>query len=214
MSEASHAAILLAAGASRRLGRPKALLDIDGEPLVRRSARALLATTPVELWVVTGDPGIGARIAAALEGLPVRCIPCADWDDGMAASLRTGVMAAAVAAIDGILACPVDLPQLTGARLRQLVDLWRSTPEHPAACRYGGLAGTPALLPRNAFPVLAALRGDRGARDWLRTRSNVTLLDAPELARDIDRPEDLSVHGRIDGGDVRSVTKGAARAPR
>jgi molybdenum cofactor cytidylyltransferase len=191
MIEARHAAVLLAAGASRRLGQPKALLEIDGEPLVRRAAHALLATAPVDLWVVTGDPAVGARIAGVLDDLPARCIACADWDDGMAASLRTGVQAAAAGAIDGVLACPVDLPQITGMRLRELVALWRRAPARPAACRYEGLAGTPAVLPRAAFAALAALHGDRGARDWLRNQPDVALLDAPELARDIDRPEDL-----------------------
>jgi molybdenum cofactor cytidylyltransferase len=196
VSAASHAAILLAAGASRRLGRPKALLEIDGEPLVRRSARALLASAPHALWVVTGDPVVGGRIAAALNDLPARCIVCADWASGMAASLRTGVQAAAADAIDGVLACPVDLPELTAIRLRELIALWHQAPARPAACRYGGRVGTPAVLPRTAFAAVAALQGDRGARDWLRAHPDLAVLDAPELARDIDRPEDLEPRPR------------------
>lgn len=190
MNAPAHAALLLAAGASRRLGRPKALVTIDGEPLVRRTARHLLATRPVALLVVTGDPALGARIAAALDGLDAHCVACADWIEGMGASLRAGLAAAAAMPVAGALACPCDLPRLDVARLDALLAAWRADPARAAACRYDGLAGTPAVLPRAAWAALAAT-GDRGARDWLRAQHPLALVDAPELAFDLDRPGDL-----------------------
>lgn len=190
MSAPAHAALLLAAGASRRLGQPKALVVVDGETLVRRSARMLRATRPLALLVVTGEPALGARIAAALAGLDACTVACADWEAGMGASLRAGLAAAAALPVEGVLACPCDLPRLDTVPLDALLAAWRTDPARAAACRYDGVAGTPALLPRAAWPAITAA-GDRGARDWLRAQPGLSLVDAPELALDVDRPQDL-----------------------
>jgi molybdenum cofactor cytidylyltransferase len=181
-----HGAILLAAGASSRLGRPKQLLEIDGEPLLRRAARALLASDPLELVVVLGHDA--ACIGAVLDGLPLRRLVAAGHADGMSVALRAGV-----AALDpccaGALVALTDQPALDASHLLALRDAWRDAPQRAVASRYAGVAGVPALLPRGWFATLEALRGDTGARDLLRARGGeVTLLDAPELALDIDLP--------------------------
>lgn len=186
---ARHGAILLAAGASSRLGRPKQLLEIEGEPLLRRVARALLASEPLELVVVLGHDA--TRIGAVLDGLPLRCVIAADHAEGMAAALRAGI-----AALDprctGALVALTDQPALEASHLLALRDAWRNAPQRAVASRYVGLAGVPALLPRAWFAELLALHGDTGARALLRARSGeVTLLDAPALALDIDLPQQL-----------------------
>lgn len=190
MNAPAHAALLLAAGASRRLGQPKALVAIDGEALVRRTARRLLSSRPHALLVVTGEPALGARIADALHGLDARCIECADWRDGMGATLRCGLEAAATLPVAGVLVCPCDLPRLWDAHLESLLAAWQADPSRGAACRYGGLVGAPAVLPRAAFAAIDAT-GDRGARDWLRAQAGLAVVDAPELALDLDLPRDL-----------------------
>lgn len=191
MSAPALAAILLAAGASRRLGQPKALVEFDGEALVRRTARRLAAAAPQSLLVVTGDPALATRIMAALEGLDVREVRCAAWKDGMGASLRAGLAAAAGLPVDAALVCPCDLPRLEAPQVEALVAAWRADPARPAACRYAGVVGTPAIIPRAAFDAAAAEGGDHGARGWLRRQPVLSLVDAPGLAFDVDERGDL-----------------------
>jgi CTP:molybdopterin cytidylyltransferase MocA len=188
MTAPAHVAILLAAGASARLGRPKALVEIEGEPLIRRTARHLVATQPAALLVVTGEPLLGARIEAALVGIEFHPVVCADWATGMGASLASALRAAVALPVDGALVCPCDLLRLSVARLVELREAWRATPARPAACRYDGVVGVPAVLPREAFAAAAASGADRGARDWLRAQAAVSVVDAPELALDLDHP--------------------------
>jgi molybdenum cofactor cytidylyltransferase len=181
-----HGAILLAAGASSRLGRPKQLLEIDGEPLLRRAAQALLASVPFEVVVVLGHDA--AHIGAVLEGLPLRRVIAPDHTEGMSAALRAGI-----AALDprcaGALVALTDQPALDAVHLLALRDAWRDAPRRAVASRYAGLAGVPALLPRTWFAELLSLRGDTGARALLRARGDeVIVLDAPALALDIDLP--------------------------
>lgn len=185
----SHGAILLAGGASRRLGRPKQLVEIDGEPLLRRVARALLATAPLDLVVVLGHDA--ARLAPALAELPLRTLLADDHADGMSASLRRGV-----AALDtrcaGALIALTDQPALDATHLLTLRDTWRARPTQAVASAYAGVVGVPALLPRAWFADVARLEGDVGARALLRERvAEVVAVDAPALARDLDTPADL-----------------------
>lgn len=187
--DAAHGAILLAAGASRRLGRAKQLVELDGEPLLRRAARALVATRPLETLVVLGHDA--ERMRAALDGLPVRCVVATDHAEGMAASLRTG-LAALDARCDGALVALTDQPALDADHLEALLDAWRAQPSRAAASAYAGVLGVPALLPRAWFNELAQLRGDVGARALLRARaSGVVAVAAPALARDVDVEADL-----------------------
>lgn len=184
-----HAAILLAAGASTRLGRPKQLLEIDGETLLRRFARALLACEPFELVVVLGHHA--ERIGAVLDGLPLRRVVAADHAEGMAAALRAGI-AALDPRCDGALIALTDQPALDATHLLALRDAWRVAPLRAVASRYAGVTGVPALLPRAWFAELRALRGDTGARGLLRARGDeVVAVDAPALGADIDLPRQV-----------------------
>ena len=182
-----HGAILLAAGASHRLGRAKQLIEIDGEPLLRRAARALLATAPLDCVVVLGhDAG---RLHAALDGLPLRSIVAADHASGMSASLRAGV-AALDPRCDGALIALTDQPALRSDHLLALCETWRTEPQRAAASAYADVLGVPALLPRAWFDDLMRLRGDVGARELLRAR-DVVAVEAPSLAHDLDTSIDL-----------------------
>ncbi len=194
-----HAAVVLAAGRSRRFGSHKQLLVVDGEPLVRRAVRAVRVTAPVDTCVVIDRDA--ALVRAALDGLDgVRCIECAA--DRMASSLRAGLDALAADAA-GALVVLADQPALSGARLGQLVDTWRADVQRAVASRYRGMVGVPALLPRSWFPRLQAEHGDEGARSLLRAAgADVAGIDAPELAFDIDTPSDFErwLRSRPDGG--------------
>ena len=181
----THNAIVLAAGASRRLGRPKQLLEIAGESLLRRAVNAALATAPARTLIALGAEIDGCR--ATLAGLPVEIVEVANWDDGMGATLAAAV--AAVGADAAVLVLGIDQPALAGEHLLRLLQAWRDAPEAPVASAYAGIVGTPAVFPASWRTRLMALRGDRGARVLLR-ESAVSSVDAPELALDIDEPGD------------------------
>ena len=186
---AAHGAVVLAAGDSKRLGRAKQLVEIDGEPLLRRITRYVLATRPRDCVVVLRDDAAGFE--ATLGGLAARIIRIADADAGMSAALRAGV-AALDASCAGALVVVTDQPALAESHLHALCDTWKASPQRAVASAYAGVIGVPALLPRAWFDAIAALRGDTGARDLLRARADVVALAAPALVRDIDVPSDLS----------------------
>lgn len=183
-----HGAIVLAAGASRRLGRPKQLLQIDGETLVHRAARLALATAGLETRVVLGH---GAeQVVRALADLPLQLTfsPC--WEQGMGATLADGVAALAPSCA-GVLVLLCDQPALDAAHLQALVQRWRRAPQRAVASAYAGIIGVPALLPRS-WLVPGVLHGDRGARDLLRQRCDeVDNVVNQNLQKDIDRQADL-----------------------
>jgi molybdenum cofactor cytidylyltransferase len=186
---AAHGAVVLAAGASRRLGHAKQLIEIDGEPLVRRIARRVLATNPEDAVVVLA--GDGDAVAAALAGIEMRTLRIADAHAGMSASLRAGIAALDSACAAALIAL-TDQPDVTVAHLRNLCASWRKVPGRAVASAYAGIVGVPALLPRSWFADVLALDGDAGARTLLRARrEDVLAVPAPELARDIDSADDV-----------------------
>lgn len=188
VGEPRHAAVLLAAGGSRRLGRAKQLIEIDGEPLLRRAARALLATRPQRLVVVLGHAA--ATMRAALAGLDAEPLFARDHAAGLSASLRAGI-SALPPDCEGALVALTDQPALDALHLVALRDRWRTEPLRAVASAYAGVLGVPALLPRTWFGELVRLDGDVGARTLLRERPDVVALDAPALAHDIDAAADL-----------------------
>ncbi|BDU76572.1 nucleotidyltransferase family protein [Mesoterricola sediminis] len=175
-------AIILAAGASRRLGAPKQLARWQGETLLRRAVRAAAACAPI--LVVTGHRA--DLMAQELAGLPVQLVPNPAWEEGMAASLRAGVAALPPGA-PGALFLVCDQPAVDAALVDRLLAAWHGA---PVACAYGGTRGVPALLPARDFPAVLALRGDRGARALL-AAPDVVEVPFPEGTWDVDRPEDL-----------------------
>lgn len=186
----AHGAVVLAAGASRRLGQAKQLLRIGGESLVRRAARLALTTEPLATAVVVGAHA--DAVFAEVRDLPVRRVDSSDWRAGMGVSLQAG-LAALPAACAGALIVLCDQPALDAGHLRRLCATWRSDTGRAVASGYAGGIGVPALLPRAWFADLAR-SGDAGARDLItRRRDEVVAVDNEALAFDIDRSEDLGV---------------------
>lgn len=188
----THDAVLLAAGGSRRLGRPKQLLTREGEPLVRRAARLALATAPRRLLVVTG--GAGDAVAAALHGLACERVDHDGWATGLAGSLRAAGDALGADAAPSVLVLGCDQPALAAAHLIALLAGAAGAASGCAATGHGGArVGIPAVVPAHW------LRGDTGPHldhgfgprlRALQTGSRWTL-DAPDLRCDIDTPDDL-----------------------
>lgn len=189
MTPSPHAAVLLAAGGSARLGRPKQLLRRDGESLVHRAARLALATAPAELLVVVGAHADAVR--GELADLPHRAIHNPHWRDGLAGSLRA--VAGDAESYQAVLVLACDLPALDAAHLQRLVDGARDAPSGCAALRWGDAPGMPAVVPGAWFGGLAAAPADAGFRQRLRAlpADGICLLDAPDVAFDIDSPAEL-----------------------
>jgi len=186
------AGLLLAAGAGRRMGGPKALVrGDDGIAWVTRAAGDLLAAGCEPVLVVLGAAAEQARVL-----LPADCevVIASDWDEGMGASLRAGLGALAALVgpdvggvvgpdVEGVVVGLVDTPGVGPAAIARLVDLGlRSGPTGLARAGYGGEPGHPVLLGREHWSAVAAgARGDAGARDYLRTHE-VTLVECSDVA--------------------------------
>ncbi len=183
------AAVVLAAGASTRLGRPKQLVRIDGEPLVRRAARTALAAGCRPVLVVLG--AAGAAVGGAVADLPVRRVTNPRWLDGVGASIACGVRAVAAGRPAGCIVLPCDQPRLTAGVLTALIERFAAGGAAAVACGYGGTAGPPALFAPELFDRLSALTGDRGAKRVLRGCAAVAVVDFPGGDLDVDTDADL-----------------------
>lgn len=184
--------ILLAAGASRRMGGQDKLLRLVGdEPLLRRSARAMTGPGVARVSVVL-PPEATAR-ADALSGLDVTIIAAPDWQEGMAASLRAGIRAVQPDTTAVIVAL-ADMPDVTHDHLSRLIAVHTADP-NAQICRSvaaDGTPGHPVLFARRFFENLAVLEGDRGARDILGQVPDL-VVDVPTPGQgavtDLDTPE-------------------------
>jgi molybdenum cofactor cytidylyltransferase len=184
--------VILAAGASRRLGEPKQMLRLRGKPLLLHAADRAARTTGQRVVVVLGAHAL--RLRATLAGCRPRprVVYNGDWPSGMASSLRRGIAALPPSA-RGALLLLTDQPRVSERSLQRLAAAWRARPQRAAAAYYEGRAGTPAILPRRAFKAARKLHGDVGARRLLRSRSNPhasRYLRMPEAAWDIDTVAD------------------------
>jgi CTP:molybdopterin cytidylyltransferase MocA len=180
--------LLLAAGAGRRIGGPKALLrGADGTPWVVRAARNLHAAgcDPVRVVVGAAAAEVTGLLADGAAG-PVDVVVAADWAEGMGASLRAGLDGLAGLAPDAQAAMVhlVDLPDVGVDVLVRVASC--ATPAVLARAFYEGRPGHPVLLGREHWAgVAAAARGDEGAREYLAGR-DVLAVDCGDLASGVD----------------------------
>ncbi|RZQ60654.1 nucleotidyltransferase family protein [Amycolatopsis suaedae] len=182
------AGLLLAAGAGRRFGKPKALVEWHGEPLVRRAVRVLRDGGCDPVRVVVG--AAAADVTALLD--PAQVVPAPDWARGMGASLRAGLTALSEVDTGAVLVHLVDLPGVPAGVVARLGAF--AGPEIVARAAYDGVPGHPVLLGRRWWGEIAeAVSGDRGARDWLAGRPDLRLVECGDLGSgtDVDRPRDL-----------------------
>lgn len=162
MSERRTAAVILAAGASRRLGQPKQLVRVAGESLLRRTARLAVEVECAPVFVVLGFAA--ERMCPELDGLSVQPLTNLGWTEGMGASLRCGVAAAQASGAEAILLLVCDQPQLSMEHLRALLKRHSQGQALITASSYEGRSGVPAIFSAKLFPELVEIRGDRGAR--------------------------------------------------
>jgi len=159
------AAIILAAGPSRRLGRPKQLVGYRGETLLERALRVARESGASPVLAV-----LGANFAPICASIPFNdSIPVLNdqWEQGISSSIQAGLNEVDVRSPEasGALVMSCDQPRLTAKHLRALLKAFKAqkTPSIVASS-YAGVHGVPAVFPRSVFPALHALRGDKGAQ--------------------------------------------------
>ncbi|RXK53389.1 nucleotidyltransferase family protein [Oleiharenicola lentus] len=160
--------VLLAAGASKRMGRPKQLLPVQGLTLVRHVAELVLRAPVSPVVVVVGADA--QKIEPALAGLPVQITLNPNWSEGLGSSLRVGVDAALELApkLQGLIVALADQPGLPPNHLEKLIGRFRQGGCSLVASQTGLNLVPPVLFGAEWFPRLRILTGDSGARDILR----------------------------------------------
>jgi molybdenum cofactor cytidylyltransferase len=186
---------VLAAGASRRLGRPKQLVPVGGEPLLRRQCRVAIEADVGPVLVVLGHQANAC--ATLISDLPVEIRVNEGWEEGLASSIRVAAQAAADSGAAGLLILHGDQFRITAGDLRALHRAWQAAGGQ-AACRSvdgaAGYAGPPVVLPARSFDATLRLRGDEGARavlDVLKSERSLVDVEIPNARHDLDLPSHL-----------------------
>jgi len=188
-------AVVLAAGLSTRMGGPhKLLLDIGGEPMLRRVVRSVLALGPAEVVVVTGNRA--EAIVATLDGLTVRCVHNPAFAEGQPGSVRTGVRALTLPC-DAVMIVLGDQPLLTPVVLGRLAEAWRAVPEGRSILipTSGGQRGNPVLFAAQHIPTIRSGAMTLGDRRLIEAyRDQVALIEMADDAfiRDCDTLADYA----------------------
>lgn len=185
------AGILLAAGTSSRMGRNKMLIEVEGEPLIRRAAHRALQAGLSPLITVLGHEADLAR--DALHGLPCEFAYNPAFRGATSGSLHQG-LERLPADVDGAVVLLGDMVRVSTAMIQALVDAGRKTPSPLVVSRYGDVTAPPLLFRRELFAELLAWHGEGcGKAVVQRHRTEARYLDWPVAAlADIDTPEDLA----------------------
>jgi len=185
--------VLLAAGASTRMGRPKQLLPMYGNrPLLRHVAESALAGPVSPVIVVLGANA--TEVAPCLAGLPLQIVINAEWVEGMGASLRCGMEAliATSPSIQSVIVALADQPDLPTGHLARLIETQHNTGQPIVASECEGVRGPPVLFTAKYFRSMRALRGDAGARVLLKTHAEDVTTVPLAATRDLDTPTDYA----------------------
>jgi molybdenum cofactor cytidylyltransferase len=186
--------IVLAAGFSSRLGRPKALARVHGVSLLRRTLE--LAATLGCAKIIAVVASHSARYRAQARGIDVTFVTNSRRNQGLSSSVRRGIAVARYA--PAVLLLPVDLGHLKSRELARLIRRWRAAPRGVIARRIGRIGVAPLILPRRLYPRAQRITGDVGLRDLIAQlpAAGRVLVDMPSAASDIDTPQDLKAARR------------------
>ena len=192
-AEPRIAALILAAGQSRRMGRINKLLEeIDGAPMVARAADAVISSRTDPVIVIVGHEA--DRVRGALAGRDVVFVDNPAYAEGLSTSLKHGVAALPEDA-DGVLVCLGDMPRIAAAEIDALIDAF-----DPVAGRsicvptFGGKRGNPVLLGHRFFAEIQEISGDVGARQLIGAYPDLIVevaMDGDGILVDIDTPQAL-----------------------
>lgn len=181
--------IILAGGASTRLGQPKQLVKLGGRPALHIVISNAVAVAGSDVTVVLGAHA--REMTYLLRRTSASWVVNREWEEGMASSIRAG-LAALPPACEAVMIILGDQVGITADDLKRLIDAWNGNEGVIAAAVYDQHVGVPAIFPAFCFTELAQLRGDRGARVVLeRNRDRVVHVQMPRAAIDLDTPEQL-----------------------
>jgi CTP:molybdopterin cytidylyltransferase MocA len=187
--------VILAAGASTRMGRPKAALPLGGggDTVLSRGVRTLLAAGVPGVVVVVGAAAGDVRSALRVRSRRVRVVENPRWASGQLSSLLAGLESVDQAGLEGLLVTLVDVPLVLPATVRQVVRAWRETRAPIVRPAMGDRHGHPVIFDRAVFDALRAADPAAGAKEVVRARQrdivNVPVEDEGAFV-DLDTPED------------------------
>lgn len=183
------AAVILAAGASRRMGSNKLLLPVEGEPMVHRTVRRVRDAGCDPIIVVTGHDG--ERVRAALAALDVAFAESPDPTGPTSTSLHAGLRALP-SDVDAALVMLADMVRVTTPMLRALVEGAAAGPEPLGVSRYGDVLAPPLLFARALWPELLAWHGEGCGKAVVRAHEREARLHEwpVEALQDVDTPDD------------------------
>jgi len=189
----STAIIILAAGASTRMGRPKLLLTYGNRTLLRHAAETAAASICRPILVVLG--AYANQLHDEIDDLPVRSVINERWAEGMGSSIQVGVEALntydRADSPEALVLMLCDQPYVTVAVINDLVTAYHLNGKGIIASEYAGTLGAPALFGREYFSELETLRGATGAKHIIAAHSSdVVPMPFPKGMTDIDTPED------------------------
>jgi molybdenum cofactor cytidylyltransferase len=186
------AAVILAAGASSRMGQPKQLLKFRGTTLLRRAIDTALAVPADQVIVVLGHAA--DQLLPEVKAAGATVVLNDQWMDGVSTSLRGGLSAVSSDA-RGVFIYPADMPLVTPQALRELARRQQVSGRPAAMTEAGGVRGVPVFITRSLFPALMIQEGDVGGAQYLRAHPEsveAVRFDDADLVRDVDRPEDYT----------------------
>ena len=200
-------AVVLAAGASTRIGIPKQLLQFRGQTFLRRAASVALEAGCRPVVVVTGANAAACR--ESLRGFDVLEAENQQWESGISSSVRVGVEALVTAnpRIAAVVLMLCDQPFVTRDVIVRLVRVHYETGCSIVASRYGGSYGVPALFGKAHFTELSKLQGAAGAKQVIQKHlRKAHLLPFPEGEIDVDTPDDFA---RLQSTNYSDTSKSA-----
>jgi molybdenum cofactor cytidylyltransferase len=182
--------LVLAAGASTRLGQPKQLVQIGGRPALHIAMSNAVAVAGNAVTVVIGANA--NDLTYLLSHSPASSLVNRQWEEGIASSIRCGLTVVPAAA-DAVMIVLGDQVCVTADDLKRLLAAWNRQENDIAAATYERHVGVPAIFPRWCFAELAQLRGDEGARKILqRNPDRIVRVPMTNAGFDLDTPEDLA----------------------
>lgn len=185
------AIVILAAGASTRMGRPKQLLPYGEHSFLRHTAEVAAASGYQPIVVVLG--AYAEQTRPELNQLPVQVIENYQWSEGMSASIRVGIQALSTMSdpVEAAVLTLCDQPFVSVQVITQLIEAYQTTGQPIVASAYSGTFGVPALFRHSFFPKLMDLSGSEGAKQVIQKYTQeVVGIPFPAGVIDIDTPKD------------------------